>query len=225
MILTRNVFQLLPVFLLIFSFLSKKFLKECLLLILVSFIIISPYVIRNKIIFGSYKLSFNAGRNILNVTASIPMEDSKRLLELFDNDPALADREYFRLAVKETFTHPSRTLKLIVINSVFLLFSFDMSMPNRHYSNLRILLIIKNVITLMLIIFYGFRKETFCGCIKRIDFLFMALTFFYYHVISSLGVCDDVRYGLFSQILLYIILVLILDQYFSNQKKVKPALH
>jgi 4-amino-4-deoxy-L-arabinose transferase-like glycosyltransferase len=220
LILTRNVFQLLPIFLLIFSLAGKKkFLKECFLLVLVSFVIISPYVIRNKVIFGSYKLSFNAGRNFLNVAAFIPGAESARLSEQFVKDPAQADQEYFSIALKEAFTHPLRTLKIIVRNSIFLLFLFDISAQNMHYSNLKFFLVIKNIIVFIFIIFYSSRKKTFIGCVKRVDFVFIALTFFYYHLMASLCVCDGGRFGVFLQILLYFVFVSISDQYLNNQRK------
>jgi len=224
LILVRNVFQALPPFLLIFSFFGKrKFLKECLVLLLISFILVAPYAVRNKIIFGSYKLSFITGKNLFE-GMRLQEKKSAQISQDIAKNPAKADAERFKFWLSYALKHPLETLKNYAKNFINLLFSINTADKNHHYSILGFFLIFKNVAVFIGIIIYGSMRRTFLNCLGKNDFVFISLIFVYYNAIFSFGICRDGRFGIFSQIPLYLIFVFILDQYLKRNPRIDNIL-
>ncbi|MEI8349362.1 MAG: glycosyltransferase family 39 protein [Candidatus Omnitrophota bacterium] len=213
LILVRNKFQLLPLFFLLASLIThrKYFFKEAVLFFLVSVIIISPVLIRNKNAFGQYKLSFHGGNFFyLGMKCSTKEKLHKTNKEAI---PTLAqeDSEYFKLFFEDIYRHPLRATKNYIGNFVRLNFPLRALDSKKHISFLRRLVTVKNIFLFLGIGWCLVVKKRFLFLGKRIDFVFLSLLFLYDNFVSSFGLTGDMRLGLYSHILLYFIFVLSIE--------------
>ncbi|MFA5337699.1 MAG: hypothetical protein WC330_05145 [Candidatus Omnitrophota bacterium] len=219
LILVRNKFQLLPLFLLIISsvVVRRKFFKEALLIFLVSFIMISPVLIRNKITFDQYKLSFHGGEFFFRGMNCSANSNNLFSCNAAAENIAKTDEKYFALLLQDIYKHPARMLKSYIANFIKLNFSPKVFNPKEDSSFLRRFLIVKNIAVFLIILILLFRRKSLSICLKKIDFVFIGLLFLYDNAITSFGISDDLRLGLFSHILMYILFALILDSVYSSK--------
>jgi len=219
LILVRNKFQLLPLFLLVISSIAarRKFFKEALLIFLVSFIMISPVLIRNKIIFGQYKLSFHGGEFFFRGMNCSVNSNNLFSCNAAAENIAKTDEKYFALLLQNIYKHPTLMLKNYIGNFIKLNFSPRAFNSKEDSSFLRRFLIGKNIAAFLIILILLFRRKSLSICFKKIDFVFIGLLFLYDNAITSFGISDDLRLGLFSHILMYILFALILDSIYSSK--------
>ncbi|MCK9572810.1 MAG: glycosyltransferase family 39 protein [Candidatus Omnitrophica bacterium] len=212
LILVRNKFQLLPLFLLAVSFLvgRRKFFQKAFLLFLVSFIIISPVLIRNKIVFGRYRLSFHGGEFFYRGIKCSPAEDNHSKSGIKQNI-ATIDERYFKLFLDNLQEHPVIMFKNYINNFTKLNFPFRVLDSRKNYSFLRRSLIAKNIIVFLIIVTCLLKGGKVIVFLKKRDLIFMGLLFLYDNAVTSFGITDDLRLGLFSHILMYLIFALIID--------------
>jgi hypothetical protein len=124
---------------------------------------------------------------------------------------ATIDEKYFKLFLDNLQEHPVIMFKNYINNFTKLNFPFRVLDLRKNYSFLRRSLIAKNIIVFLIIVTCLLKGGKALVFLKKRDLIFMGLLFLYDNAVTSFGITDDLRLGLFSHILMYLIFALIID--------------
>ena len=224
-VLLRGEFLLIFIYTYIFIFFKKLNLQYTITIIIISLIVISPYLTRNYLTFGKLTVTKSIGYNLWkgnNIDAGVEGSEG---LKAFNYDEVRSkineipknkfydfnyDKVFLESAIKFLKENPTLFLKDISRNSYLLLLNINSHYPNyNHFLNIFPLGVIS--IAFIVGVFIGFKKNSIVY--KYLIFnIFLTISIFSFFFILP-------RYKLIILPIQLIFINFILNKYLVNKKK------